>query len=175
MSSITHVAQGNHTEPHKTVSSLQRLLTLLDDHRGSRSLGWVWMAPPSLPVSSCLLLLIALHHLLVQPCLQSKRREQAPDFLGKGRSVFVGVRGREGGKCVIRWMGTPPLDLYLKSPCKLALRIYFSLGFCLLFLMILGCNLFWRLSPTNWCLFPWWWLRGYLYKQMIPLTIHRIY
>ncbi|XFF76687.1 hypothetical protein AB1E18_002906 [Capra hircus] len=40
------------------------------------------MAPPLLPVSSCLLLLIALHHLLVQPCLQSKRREQAPDFLG---------------------------------------------------------------------------------------------
>ena len=33
-------------------------------------------------------------------------------------------------------------DLYLKPPCKLALRIYFSLGFSLLFLMILGCNLF---------------------------------
>ena len=95
MSSITHVAQGNLTEPHKTVSSLQRVLTLLDDHRGSRSFARVWMAPPSLPVSSCLLL-IALHHLLVQPCLQSKRREQAPDFLGKGRGVFVGVRVREG-------------------------------------------------------------------------------
>ena len=95
MSSITHVAQGNLTEPHKTVSSLQRVLILLDDHRGSRSFARVWMAPPSLPVSSCLLL-IALHHLLVQPCLQSKRREPAPDFLGKERGVFVGVRGREG-------------------------------------------------------------------------------
>ena len=47
-------------------------------------------------LTSCLLLLIALHHLLVQPCLQSKRREQTPDFLGKERGVFVGVRGREG-------------------------------------------------------------------------------
>ncbi|XP_020770790.2 GTPase IMAP family member 4 isoform X1 [Odocoileus virginianus] len=42
------------------------------------------MAPPSLPVSSCLLFLTALHYLLVQPCLQSKRREQAPDFLVPG-------------------------------------------------------------------------------------------
>lgn len=90
------MAQGNLTEPHKTVSSSQRVLTLLDDHRGSRSFARVWMVCSSLPVSSCLLLLWALHHLLVQPCLQSKRREQAPDFLGKGRGVFVGVRGREG-------------------------------------------------------------------------------
>ena len=109
MSSITHVAQGNLMEPHKTVSSLQRVLTLLNDHRGSRSFARVWMAPPSLPVSSCLLLLIALHHLLVQPCLQSKRREQAPDFLGKGRGVFVGVRGREGivwsdGRGLLPWI-----------------------------------------------------------------------